>query len=372
MYYYPQLNTKTEKKMSHAKLSPSSAFRWLNCPGSIRLSAGIKDTSSPAAEEGTRAHELAEKMLAGKKGKADSDEMLAYVQQYVDYVREIAGDNKVYIEQRVDLTEYVPNGYGTADVITITGDTLHVIDLKYGLSRVFPKDNPQLYLYALGAYTGLKKKKRKAVKAVLVHIIQPRCDSWLHHEIPVDELLAWGEEIKPKAEMCLTDDAELNPSEGACRWCPAAPTCPALHKQALEVVGGDFEVLPVIEDMDAPQMITALRFKPLIIEWLTKLEAHLEHELTSGHEIEGLKLVEGRSMRKYTDNAEKVLAKRLGDSAFLYTKKLITLTAAEKLVGKQEFQDLDITFKPDGKPKVVPDTDSRLAITKTADDFISH
>ena len=158
MYYHPQLNTKTEKKMSHAKLSPSSAFRWLNCPGSIRLSAGIEDTSSPAAEEGTRAHELAEAMLGGKKGKADSDEMLAYVQQYVDYVREIAGDSKIYIEQRVDLTEYVPNGYGTADVITITGDTLHVIDLKYGLSRVFPKDNPQLYLYALGAYTGLKKK----------------------------------------------------------------------------------------------------------------------------------------------------------------------------------------------------------------------
>lgn len=350
--------------MSHAKLSPSSAFRWLSCPGSIRMSEGIEDTGSPAAAEGTLAHELGELALRDMCDTVDvageySDEMRDYIQEYVEFVREF--DGKLKVEQRVDLGEWIPGSFGTSDVILKQGTTLHVMDLKYGMNRVIAKDNSQMMLYALGS---LKKK----TKTVVMHICQPRIGNWDKWEISAKDLRAWGEEIKPLAALCLTDDAPLNPSNSACQYCLAAPTCPALHAHAMEIVGGDFATLPAVEDLTPEQLATVVLNKKLLVSFINKIEEYTVTRLESGTPMPGLKLVESVTRRKYNDKAIKVIPKLLGDAAYK-PQDLIAMSAAEKLIGKAKFAELDVTVKPKGKHTVAPDGDRRPAITKTVDDF---
>lgn len=355
--------------MKHAKLSPSGAFRWLECPGSIRLSVDIEDTSSPAAEEGTTAHTLGEKALVkGKKTKKIKGdyppEMRDYVQQYVDYVNAIPG--KLQVEKRLDISMFVPGSFGTSDALVLDkrNSALHVVDLKYGMNMVWPRDNPQLMLYAAGALMATKEK----VKTVVMHICQPRKDHWPTHEIKAKDLLKWAKGIRPRAELCLTEDAPLNPSDGACRYCLAAPTCPALEKRTLEVVGGDFEALPATETLTIDQIAFILSNKKLVIDWMTKLEGHAQLMMEGGEQVPGFKLVRARSYRKYLPKAKEALPEILGDNAWK-PRELITLSAAEKLVGKAEFENLGITVKPEGKITVAPDSDNRKAVTTTADDF---
>lgn len=268
---------------------------------------------------------------------------------------------KLKVEKRVDLGEWIPGGFGTSDVILKDGDTLHIMDLKYGMNRVSAKDNPQMMLYALGS---LKKK----TKTVVMHICQPRINNWDVWEISAKDLRAWGEEIKPKAALCLTDDAPLNPSNAACQWCPAAPTCPALHSHAMEVVGGDFASLPAVEDLTPEQIATVVLNKKLLTNFLGKIEGHAATLLEAGGVIPGIKLVESVTRRTYNSNAIEVIPKLLGDAAYK-PQDLITLGAAEKLIGKAKFAELDVTVKPKGKPTVAPENDRRPAITKTVEDF---
>jgi len=352
--------------MSHAKLSPSAAVRWLNCPGSIRLSAGIPDKSSPAAEEGTKAHDLAERALLNgtNTGRYSSypQEMREYIQQYVDYVRSFPG--KLKVEQRVDLTEWIPGGFGTADVVLKDGDTLHVMDLKYGMNKVDAKKNPQAMLYALGSL-------RNKTKAVCIHICQPRLDHWDCWWISASKLRKWGEKIKPKAALCLTEDAPLNPGEKTCQWCPAAPTCPALHNHALETVGGDFETLPAVEDLTPEQLATVVLNEKLITGFISKIKAHAEGLLEAGTAVPGLKLVESNTRRRYTEDAPEAMRAMIGELAFR-EPELITISAAEKLIGKGKFEELGITEKPRGKITVAPENDRRPAVTPSIDDFDSE
>lgn len=352
--------------MSHAKLSPSAAHRWLACPGSIRMSEGIEETSSPAAEEGTLAHELGElALLEGVQTDAVAGdypkEMVDFVQEYVSYVREIAGDRKIKIEHRVDLGEWVPGGYGTADAVIHIDDEVHVIDLKYGMSQVNAKKNLQLMLYGLGC---LKKKTKHAV----LHICQPRLNHWDSWDISAKKLRQWGKKIKPLAALCLEPDAPLKPSDSACQWCPAAPTCPALHDHALEVVGGDFASLPAVEDLTPEQVARVVLNEKLINTFIGKIKERALEDLEAGEDIPGLKLVESVTRRKYNDKAAEVLPKILGDAAWK-EPELVNITTASKLVGKAKFDDLGITVKPQGKPTVAPENDRRKAITKTIEDF---
>ena len=357
------------EETGHHPMGPSAAFRWMQCPGSVAASIGIKDEGSDAAREGTEAHTLAEICLSEKVDCVDvegyTDEMREHVQTYVDYVRHIGVGGFTAIELELDLSRWIPEGMGTADAVVLSGDTLHVIDFKYGVRNVLVENNSQLQIYALGA---LAKVEGKAdVKRVVMHIHQPRVDGATSWEIDVPQLLMFGAVVAECAERCLDDEPELKPSESACRWCRAAATCPALYQQSLELVGGDFEVLPSVESMSDEQIRLVLDHKGMITDWLKRIEAHVEGVLNNGGAFNGYKLVESRTVRKWNKNAEAVLVEQLGDGA--WDKKLIGIGVAEKLLGKKEVAELGIAEKPEGKPTLAPESDKRPAIGSVADDF---
>ena len=357
--------------LKHAKLSPSAAARWMTCPGSVALTADMPDTTTIYAQEGTKAHDLAEQCLSQKvdalhfAGEDYDESMLMYVQSYLDYVRTLKHkSSRLYVEKRLSLQKWVPGGFGTCDAILLDKRKrqLHIIDLKYGMNKVDVENNSQLYMYALGAVD----KVLEHIDSVTIHIVQPRINYYGSEEIPLDKLHAFGVKAKKAANLCFTDNAPLNPSEKACEWCKAKATCPALYEHSLKVVGDDFTPIAV-EKMTDAQLKLVLDNKTLIDKWLKSVESHIMGKLTSGETFAGYKLVEGRSIRKYTADAENILSKMLGDTA--YQNKLIGITDAEKLIGKKQFSELNITQKPPGKPTIVADTDKRPAITSTLDDF---
>lgn len=357
--------------LKHAKLSPSAAARWMTCPGSVVLTANMPDTTNIYAQEGTKAHDLAEQCLLQKvkashfTGKNYDESMLMYVQSYLDYVLAIKQKNSfLFVEKRLSLQKWVPGGFGTCDAIILDKRKreLHIIDLKYGMNKVDVENNSQLYMYALGA----ADKVLQHIDTVIVHIVQPRINYYGSEEIPLDKLHAFGVKAKKAAELCFTDNAPLNPSEKACEWCKAKATCPALYAHSLKVVGDDFTPIAV-EKMTDAQLKLVLDNKTLIDKWLKSVESHIMNKLTLGEKFQGYKLVESRSNRKYTSDAQSTLIKLLGENA--YQSKLISITDAEKIIGKKQFTALNITHKPPGKPTIVVDTDKRLAITSALDDF---
>ncbi len=358
--------------LKHAKLSPSAAVRWMNCPGSVALTADMPDTTSSYAMEGTIAHKLGEQCLIdgndtvdhNSDGNYDTD-MLINVQNYVDYVRLVKGEKgQLYIEKRLSLEKWIKGGFGTCDAIVLNQHEreLHIIDLKYGMNKVDVENNSQLYMYALGA----ADKVIDHIDKVIVHIVQPRVNYYGSETITLPDLYAFALKVATAAELCLTDNAPLNPSEKACQWCKAKATCPALYKHSLRVVGDDFDPIP-IERMTPEQLRMVLDNKTLITKWLKSVEDYATEQLSNGNKFSGYKLVAGRSIRKYNSDAEAVLVKMLGDNA--YQQKLISVTDAEKIIGKKQFSELNITFKPSGKTTLVADSDKRPALAPVEKDF---
>jgi len=358
------------EQTGHHPMGPSGASRWMHCPGSVELTLDIPDRGNPYAREGTIAHQLAEICLNEDvdphQVEGFTDDMRYYIKLYIDYVRHVADGNRIFVEQQLDLGEYIPEGMGTADALIIDGDLLHVIDLKYGMRMVEADHNPQLMIYALGALTKLRQKGVH-IDNVVLHIHQPRAGGSRSWMVSTGDLMIFGSKVVAAADLCLQDDAPLNPSEKACEWCRAKATCPALYQNNLTLVGGDFEMLPKIEKMSDDQIRLVLDNKGLIDKWLKGIEDHVQEVLERGESFDGFKLVEGRTTRKWNDEAETKLTKILGDAAF--DKKLIGITAAEKALGKKHLAELNITRKDPGKPTVVPADDKRPAIGVIADDF---
>lgn len=363
--------------IAHAKLGASNAHRWLACPGSVNAEEGIPNTSSPFAEEGTAAHELAE--LALRTGTAaldafDNQEMAEFVRVYVDYVNQIAVDADAFeIETRVSYEEWVPGGFGTSDAMIVKGDTLHICDLKYGMGvRVEAEDNPQGMLYALGAWQMVELAFD--IKRVMIHIIQPRLDHIIRWEVSVPVLLRWAEWVKQRAEETLAEDAPRVPGEKQCRFCRAKGSCAALQKMTQDVILADFddlENIPKANTLTDDQMRRALEAKPLIEAWLGAVEGLVKERLSNGEGFPGYKLVEGKSNRQWADDsvAAKVLADLIGINA-AYTQKLISPTQAEKVLGKKRADEIaDLITKPTGAPTLAHETDKRPAINISADDF---
>ena len=376
----------------HALLSASGAHRWLYCTPSARLEEGFPDTTSEAAAEGTLAHELAELKVRNyfysvefgkrkltpainklKKDASWQDEMMGYTDEYLDYIKGVALAMKsqpyVAIEKRVDFSAYVPDGFGTADCILICGNVLHVIDFKYGKSpngRVEAEGNPQLALYALGAYE--MYKILYPIEVIRMSIVQPRLtDGISEWECPLEELLPWGRYVKGRAELAIKGEGDFYPSPETCKYCRAKERCQARASHDKQLASSpDLGKLPPL--ISNEQMGEYLRIGADVAKWLSDLQACALKECLAGKEVPGWKAVEGRGSRDWTDmdKAFDTLTKGgIAEDAVLWERKPLTLAQVEKVVGKKDFADAVgeyVVWKP-GKPALVEASDKRPAIT---------
>ncbi|AZU97907.1 protein of unknown function DUF2800 [Vibrio phage LP.1] len=371
--------------IKHAKLSASGSSRWLNCPGSVKASEKYKNGTSKFAEEGTCAHELGEICLKSfDKNPSDylgqtlndapdvtvDSEMVEHVEGYISYCRQFDGD--MFVEEQVDFSQWVPDGFGTSDCIVI-GDVVHVIDLKYGKGvEVYAEKNSQAMLYALGVlneYDCIYDFDDDQV--FRLHIYQPRrahFDAW---DTTKRELMGWAQWVKERADLALNDDAPMVPGDKQCQWCPHKANCVALQKFTEDIITAEFENLdlPQPEKVD---IVNVLKHKSLIESWLKSVEQVVFEKLLAGEHVEGFKLVEGRSNRKWGDEqiAIDTLTEHVEEEK-LYTRKFVTVPQAEKLIGKAEFNTKygDLVIKPEGKPTLAPSSDKRPPIGDVSDCF---
>ena len=369
----------------HAILSASGSHRWLNCTPSARLELEFDDTGSEAAKEGTAAHALCEHKLKkalrmrSKRPVSDydSDEMEECTDAYVDFVleqydaaKQTCADPIVLIEQRLDFSQYVPDGFGTGDCVIIGDRRLHIVDFKYGMGvLVEAENNPQMKLYALGAlnvYDGIYD-----ISEVSMTIFQPRRENVSTWTIPAEELKDWAEnELKPKAAMAFSGEGEYVPGEW-CTFCRAAIRCRARALEKLKLAQSEFRLPPLLTDAEIEEILTIL---PDLTRWANEITAYAtDAAINHGKEWKGFKVVEGRSVRKYRD--EVAVAEAAVNAGFkdIYHRSLIPLTEMQKLMGKTKFEEIlgSLIYKPPGKPTLVPVTDKRTAmnVTKAINEF---
>lgn len=361
----------------HALLSASSAHRWLECPPSVVAGLREPDSSSAAAEQGTAAHELAEWKLRralhldptikpvsdwlDAEMDAHTDDYVAYIQQVLAEVCQTTTDPLVCIEQHLDFSHVVPDGFGTGDCVIVAAGTIHVIDLKYGAGvLVEAEDNPQLKLYAIGAIAAFNMLYD--ITDVVVHIFQPRRENVTSWATTVADLEAWAEnEVRPKAELAAAGEGEFCPGSW-CQFCKIAPTCRARAEANLALAKSEFK--PPAELTDT-EIADVLRQLPQLTKWASDVEAYATSlTVNQGKQWDGFKLVAGRSIRKYADGTKVIHALEGAGISDIFDQKLRTITALEKQLGKKQFAEVlgDLVIKPAGKPTLVPDTDKRAAL----------
>lgn len=361
--------------MAHAILSASASSRWLACPPSARLERKYPDKQTEYAAEGTRAHALAEqtltRFLSGGDGVVHSDdaEMQEAVQAYVDAciekmaeARSASPDAKVLVEQHLDFSDWVPQGFGTGDMVMVSDKYIEVVDLKYGKGvPVSAKGNTQMRLYALGAYA--QYGFLYSASEVRMTIVQPRLDSISTDSLSEEALVAWGNQIRPIAGMAYAGKGKYKAGDH-CRFCRARNTCRAYSEYMLAAVRADFAPGPELEDHEISEIL--LKAKK-IKDWLTGVEDYALDAALKGKSWQGLKLVEGRSNRKIVDvNKAMALLQREGYEAaqFLKPAQLRSITDLEKLAGKKHFAEImaENIEKPPGKPALVSIADKRPEI----------
>jgi hypothetical protein len=371
--------------MGHALLSPSSASRWLVCTPSARLEAEMPDSSGVAASEGTLAHALGELLISHQthetntakykkelaKIKADplfEKAMLSYMEDYRTFVLEQFNEAKntnadamLFLEQKLDMTEYVPDGFGTGDVVIIADSVLEIIDLKYGKGvEVSAIENKQMMLYALGALKNFGFLFD--ITTVRMTIYQPRMDNVSTFEMLVDDLYDWaGLILKPRAALAFAGEGDFAPSE-VCRFCKVKAKCKALHDYNLELAKHDFKSPDLIDDIDISEV---LKRADLFTNWINAVKDHaLNEAINNGKKWAGYKLVEGRSNRVYTDVeevAKTLIEKGFNEEEIFNPKQLLGITALEKSITKTDFSRYlsHLVIKPAGKATLAPESDKR-------------
>lgn len=373
----------------HALLSASGAHRWLSCTPSAQLEQLFPDTTSEAAKEGTLAHELAElkvrnyfytvdfgkrKLTAAinklKKEALWKDEMMGFTDDYLDYVKSIAlafsSEPYAAIEKRVDLTAYIPDGFGTADCILIGGGILHVIDFKYGKSpdgRVSAKQNPQMLLYALGAYEAYRMLY--PIQEIRLSIVQPRLSDGISEwSCTVDELMQFAQLVKERANLAIKGEGEFKPDPKTCRYCRARARCRARAEKNVELAFMTDKNPKLLTNEELGQYL--LKGKD-VAKWLGDVQDCALAECLAGNAVAGWKAVEGRGGREWTDMdlAFARLQENGVPETILWERKPLTLAQVEKAVGKKEFESFvgDMVIKRPGKPTLVEQLDQRPAIT---------
>lgn len=375
----------------HALLSASGAKRWLMCPPSARLEERFEDTTSSYAEEGTRAHALAEarirydllKTINKKefdtiwKDLAPDTEMEEMSELYEDLITEKYSaalaktkDAMLLIEERLDFSHIVPEGFGTGDAIIIADGTMEVIDLKYGKGvHVYAEDNPQIRLYGLGALQ--KYGYLYDIKEVALTIVQPRLDNVSTELLAAETLEEWGEQyVRPRA--LLADKGEGDYCTGDhCQFCKGKAICRARAEEALSLAKHEFATPPILDDDEIPEILMLLDKAEA---WIKDIKDYAYQKALAGTKWPGFKLVEGRSNRCYMDEelvADKLMANGYEDNQ-IYEKKLKGITAMEKLLTKKSFTELldDLVIKPPGKPTLVPESDKREEFNSANRDFM--
>ena len=360
----------------HALLSASSSHRWLHCNPSARLEREFADRETTAAAEGTAAHALAEHKLKRRLklrserpvSPFDTEEMEICTDDYADFVMEQVTkerrrdpDTQVFIEQRLDFSCYVPEGFGTGDCLIVSKGRLHIIDLKYGMGLlVDSEENPQMKLYALAALTQYEEQYQ--IKKVKLTIFQPRRENVSTWETSVAKLKKWAtKDLVPKAQRAFKGEGEYCPGEW-CIFCKAAVKCRARAEDKLRLAQSEFKMPPLLTDAEIEDVLAKL---PDIKKWADEIQEYALAKALAGKEWTGFKLVEGRSVRKFTDERAVVKAANAAGYHDIYKQTLISLTEMEKLMGKAEFSKVlgALVTKPQGKPTLVPDTDKRQAIS---------
>lgn len=376
----------------HARFAPSGAHRWLRCLGSVDLEAQFPDTSSAYAEEGTTAHEMLSGLLLLQPPPKDNDpEMLEFISGVALNIFKAAEGKTMLLDQKIDFSHvvWIPDQFGTADVVIFDADTLEIHDLKYGMGvPVVAKENEQLGIYALGAlkqydvFGDFKKVK------LVIHM--PRLEYVSEWEVDIEKLNFFADVVKTATDRIRQGNAPFNPGEKQCRFCKAKHGCEALKMSVYETVGAGFDVVdendptPMVLDnprtVDAAGLASRMSLVGLVEDWCKAVRAAVEIELLAGRPVEGWKLVEGRmGNRKWADEneIETVLKSMRLKVEEMYDLKLISPTTAEKLakkkiIGPVQWEKLQkqITRSP-GAPSVAPAASERSAIklTAVADDF---
>ena len=370
----------------HALLSASSSERWLHCPPSARLCESYDDKGSDYAAEGTDAHTLCEYKLRRSMGMETEDptenltwfneEMddcatgyATYVLEQVEAAKQTCADPVVMIEQRVDFSRWVASGFGTADCLIIADGTLKIIDYKHGRGiMVNATENPQMQCYALGAlelFDGIYD-----IDTVRMTIYQPRRDNISTYELTKDELYHWAVEVlKPTADLAFAGDGNFLCGEW-CGFCKAKHDCRARADANMELARYDFKLPPLLTDEDIEDILSKVDD---LVAWAADIKEYALQQAISGKDWIGYKLVEGRSNRRYTN--ETVVAAAVSRAGFdPYERKVLGVTAMQKLLGKSRFDELLAAYieKPQGKPTLVPESDKRPAMNTAKNDFMEE
>ncbi len=362
--------------IKHALLGASSANRWLHCPLSARLGEKFENKSSEYAVQGTDSHELAEYKLRQSLGENVEnpiknltfydEEMEECTTAYATFVMEelakakkTTSDPIVIIEQRLDYSRYVPEGFGTGDCLIISDGILHVIDLKYGSGvLVDAYENPQMMCYALGAleiFDGIYD-----IQKVKMTIFQPRRENISTYERTKEELISWAETVlEPKAELAFKGEGEFACGSW-CRWCLAKNTCRARAEHNISIAQHEFKLPKVLSDSEIEEVLSKLDD---LISWSNDVKEYALKQALSGKKWSSFKLVNGRSVRKYID--EEQVATVVTDAGFdPYEKKLLGITAMTKALGKKKFEEIlgNLIDKPAGKLILVSNDDKRQSV----------
>lgn len=363
----------------HAILSASGAHRWLVCTPSARLEQEFTETISEEAAEGTAAHALAEYKLKkslnirSKKPKLQyyntemdqiTNDYVSYVMEQLSLIKQKCTDPLVLIEQKLDFSKYVPDGFGTGDCLIVADGILHIIDLKYGQGvLVKAEENPQMKLYALGAlesFDGIYD-----IETVVMTIFQPRRDNVSTYESSKDSIVQWAVDIvKPTAELAFKGEGKYVSGEH-CRFCKAAIQCRARAEEKLKLAAYEFALPPLLSDEEISEILEKLDD---LISWANTIKDYALNTALKGKEWPGFKLVEGRSIRKYSDEEAAAMALKAAGYHDIYKQSLITVTEAEKILGKKKFNEVlgNLIIKPQGRPTLVPVSDKRPTLNQSA------
>ena len=372
----------------HAYLSASASHRWLACPPSAKLCANILDQASEYAQQGTDCHELCAYLVEKALGRdvIDPTENLTYydaemqncAEEYRNYIleqieaiKEFCKDPQVMIEQRLDFSRWVENGFGTGDCVIVADEILQIIDYKHGLGILVSAGdnehggNSQMMCYALGALEVFGDIYD--INQIKMTIFQPRRDNISTYTMSKENLLKWADEVlAPTAQLAYVGKGEFNAGDH-CTFCKVKATCRKRAEYNLELAKYDFAMPATLDDTEIAAILEKV---DEMISWGNDIKDYALQQAQSGVHFEGWKIVEGRSNRKYTD--ENAIADTVKDAGFNpYEKKLLGITAMSTLLGKKKFEELlgGLIYKPPGKPTLVPESDKRPAMNTAKDDF---